>query len=82
MRPRQLIHDMLADNKFGDAGALVVVEGFLEGEEASFIVMVDGETYTQATPQDHKRIGEGDTGLNTGGMSTPLPVVTDACIPR
>ena len=63
------IHDMLADNKFGDAGARVVVEGFLEGEEASFIVMVDGENVLpMATSQDHKRIGEGDTGLNTGGM--------------
>ena len=75
------IHDMLADNKFGDAGARVVVEGFLEGEEASFIVMVDGENVLpMATSQDHKRIGEGDTGLNTGGMGaySPAPVVTDA----
>ena len=57
------IHDMLSDNKFGDAGARVVVEGFLEGEEASFIVMVDGEhVLPMATSQDHKRIGEGDTG--------------------
>ena len=75
------IHDMLADNKFGDAGARVVVEGFLEGEEASFIVMVDGEhVLPMATSQDHKRIGEGDTGPNTGGMGaySPAPVVTDA----
>jgi len=75
------IHDMLADNKFGDAGARVVVEGFLEGEEASFIVMVDGENVLpMATSQDHKRIGEGDTGPNTGGMGaySPAPVVTDA----
>jgi phosphoribosylamine--glycine ligase len=74
------IHDMLADNKFGDAGARVVVEGFLEGEEASFIVMVDGEhVLPMATSQDHKRIGEGDTGPNTGGMGaySPAPVVTD-----
>ena len=75
------IHDMLADNKFGDAGARVVVEGFLEGEEASFIVMVDGDhVLPMATSQDHKRIGEGDTGPNTGGMGaySPAPVVTDA----
>ena len=75
------IHDMLADNKFGDAGARVVVEGFLEGEEASFIVMVDGENVLpMATSQDHKRIGEGDTGPNTGGMGaySPAPVVSDA----
>ena len=74
------IHDMLSDNKFGDAGARVVVEGFLEGEEASFIVMVDGEhVLPMATSQDHKRIGEGDTGPNTGGMGaySPAPVVTD-----
>jgi len=75
------IHDMLADNKFGDAGARAVIEGFLEGEEASFIVMVDGEhVLPMATSQDHKRIGEGDTGPNTGGMGaySPAPVVTDA----
>ena len=79
------IHDMLADNKFGDAGARVVVEGFLEGEEASFIVMVDGEhVLPMATSQDHKRIGEGDTGPNTGGMGaySPAPVVTDAVFTR
>ena len=75
------VQDMLADNKFGDAGARVVVEGFLEGEEASFIVMVDGEhVLPMATSQDHKRIGEGDTGPNTGGMGaySPAPVVTDS----
>jgi phosphoribosylamine--glycine ligase len=75
------IQDMLADNKFGDAGARVVIEGFLEGEEASFIVMVDGENVLpMATSQDHKRIGDGDTGPNTGGMGaySPAPVVTDA----
>ena len=79
------ILDMLADNKFGDAGARVVVEGFLEGEEASFIVMVDGEhVLPMATSQDHKRIGEGDTGPNTGGMGaySPAPVVTDAVFAR
>ena len=75
------VRDMLADNTFGDAGARVVVEGFLEGEEASFIVMVDSEhVLPMATSQDHKRIGEGDTGPNTGGMGaySPAPVVTDA----
>ena len=72
--------DMLADNKFGSAGARVVVEEFLDGEEASFIVMVDGETaLPMATSQDHKRVGDGDTGPNTGGMGaySPAPVVTD-----
>ena len=68
------VRDMLADNKFGDAGARVVVEGFLEGEEASFIVMVDGtHVLPMATSQDHKRIGEGDTGPNTGGMGAYSP---------
>ena len=73
------VRDMLADNKFGAAGARVVVEEFLAGEEASFIVMVDGKTaLPMATSQDHKRVGEGDTGLNTGGMGaySPAPVVT------
>ncbi|MEZ5436299.1 MAG: phosphoribosylamine--glycine ligase [Pseudomonadales bacterium] len=75
------VRDMLADNKFGAAGARVVVEEFLDGEEASFIVMVDGKTaLPMATSQDHKRVGEGDTGLNTGGMGaySPAPVVTPA----
>lgn len=75
------VRDMLADNKFGSAGARVVVEEFLAGEEASFIVMVDGKTaLPMATSQDHKRVGEGDTGLNTGGMGaySPAPVVTPA----
>lgn len=79
------VHDMLADNKFGDAGARVVIEGFLEGEEASFIVMVDGtNVLPMATSQDHKRIGEGDTGPNTGGMGaySPAPVVTDTVYDR
>jgi phosphoribosylamine--glycine ligase len=66
---------------FGAAGDAVVVEDFLEGEEASFIVMVDGEhVLPLATSQDHKRLGDGDTGPNTGGMGaySPAPVVTDA----
>ena len=70
---------MLSDNSFGDAGARVVIEEFLSGEEASFIVMVDGKNVLpMATSQDHKRVGDGDTGPNTGGMGaySPAPVVT------
>ena len=73
------VEDMLSGNAFGDAGARVVIEEFLEGEEASFIVMVDGENVLpMATSQDHKRVGDGDTGPNTGGMGaySPAPVVT------
>ncbi len=75
----EAIDDMLADNKFGDAGSRVVIEQFLQGEEASFICMVDGENILpMATSQDHKRAFEGDTGPNTGGMGaySPAPVVT------
>jgi phosphoribosylamine--glycine ligase len=70
---------MLADNTFGDAGARVVIEECLFGEEASFIVMVDGEhVLPLATSQDHKRLLDGDQGPNTGGMGaySPAPVVT------
>ena len=70
---------MLSDNKLGDAGARVVVEEFLAGEEASFIVMVDGKhVLALATSQDHKRLLDGDNGPNTGGMGaySPAPVVT------
>ena len=70
---------MLSDNKLGDAGARVVVEEFLAGEEASFIVMVDGKNVlAMATSQDHKRLLDGDHGPNTGGMGaySPAPVVT------
>ena len=73
------IEDMLADNKFGDAGSRVVIEQFLQGEEASFICMIDGDNILpMATSQDHKRAFEGDTGPNTGGMGaySPAPVVT------
>ena len=73
--------DMLAGNAFGEAGHRVVIEEFLEGEEASFIVMADGQNVLPlATSQDHKPVGDGDTGPNTGGMGayTPAPVVTDA----
>ena len=75
------VRDMLSGNAFGEAGARVVIEEFLEGEEASFISMVDGRTaLPMATSQDHKRVGDGDTGPNTGGMGaySPAPVVTDA----
>jgi phosphoribosylamine--glycine ligase len=75
------VRDMLAGNAFGEAGHRVVVEEFLEGEEASFIVMADGtHVLPLATSQDHKRIGDGDTGPNTGGMGaySPAPVVTPA----
>ncbi|MCX7556366.1 phosphoribosylamine--glycine ligase [Xanthomonadaceae bacterium JHOS43] len=73
------VRDMLAGNAFGSAGARVVIEEFLDGEEASFISMVDGHTaLPMATSQDHKRVGDGDTGPNTGGMGaySPAPVVT------
>lgn len=74
------VQDMLAGNAFGDAGHRIVIEEFLDGEEASFIVMVDGDhVLPMATSQDHKRAGDGDTGPNTGGMGaySPAPVVTD-----
>ena len=70
---------MLADNKLGDAGARVVIEEFLQGEEASFIVMVDGKNVLPlATSQDHKRLLDNDQGPNTGGMGaySPAPIVT------
>ncbi|WP_068547216.1 phosphoribosylamine--glycine ligase [Thalassotalea crassostreae] len=73
------IKDMLAGNAFGDAGHRVVIEEFLDGEEASFIVMVDGKNVLpMATSQDHKRAYNNDEGPNTGGMGayTPAPVVT------
>jgi phosphoribosylamine--glycine ligase len=69
------ITDMLAGNAFGSAGARVVIEEFLDGEEASFISMVDATTaLPMATSQDHKRVGDGDTGPNTGGMGAYTPV--------
>lgn len=75
------VRDMLAGNAFGEAGHRVVIEEFLDGEEASFIVMVDGKNVLpMATSQDHKRVGNADTGPNTGGMGaySPAPVVTQA----
>ncbi|MFW1925626.1 phosphoribosylamine--glycine ligase [Acinetobacter ursingii] len=79
------IDDMLAGNKFGDAGSRVVIEQFLAGEEASFICMIDGQNILpMATSQDHKRIFEGDQGPNTGGMGaySPAPVVTSEVFDR
>jgi len=75
------IRDMLSGNRFGDAGSRVVIETFLHGEEASFIVMVDGEhILPMASSQDHKARDDGDLGPNTGGMGaySPAPVVTAA----
>jgi len=74
------INDMLEGNRFGEAGSRVVVEEFLVGEEASFIVMVDGKNILpMATSQDHKARDNGDKGPNTGGMGaySPAPIVTD-----
>lgn len=81
----EAVVDMLSGNAFGEAGCRVVIEEFLDGEEASFIVMVDGKNVLpMATSQDHKRIGNGDTGPNTGGMGaySPAPVVTEAVYQR
>jgi phosphoribosylamine---glycine ligase len=75
----QAVDMMLSDNKLGDAGARVVIEEFLAGEEASFIVMVDGKhVLALASSQDHKRLLDGDQGPNTGGMGaySPAPIVT------
>ncbi|KAB1400851.1 phosphoribosylamine--glycine ligase, partial [Salmonella enterica subsp. enterica serovar Schwarzengrund] len=74
------VHDMVAVSAFGEAGHRIVIEAFLDGEEASFIVMVDGEHVLAMAPsQDHKRVGNGDTGPNAGGMGaySPAPVVSD-----
>jgi len=75
----ETINNMLAGNKFGEAGHQIVIEEFLRGEEASFIVMVDNENILPlASSQDHKARDDGDTGPNTGGMGaySPAPVVT------
>ncbi len=74
------VHDMLAGNAFGNAGHRVVIEEYLDGEEASFIVMADGRNILPlATSQDHKAVGDGDTGPNTGGMGaySPAPAVDE-----
>jgi phosphoribosylamine--glycine ligase len=73
------LHDMLGNRSFGAAGAQVVIEAFMRGEEASYIVIAHGLDYQPlSSAQDHKRVGEGDTGPNTGGMGaySPAPVVT------
>jgi phosphoribosylamine--glycine ligase len=78
---RAAVRDMLQGNSLGAAGSRVVVEDFLDGEEASFIIMAaGGHALEMATSQDHKRVGDGDTGPNTGGMGaySPAPVVTEA----
>ena len=80
LEAKKAVQDMLSDNVFGEAGHRVIIEEFLEGEEASFIVMVDGEKILPlATSQDHKRIGDNDTGPNTGGMGaySPAPIVNE-----
>jgi phosphoribosylamine--glycine ligase len=77
------VDDMLAAGRFGAAGAEVVIEEFLDGEEASFFALADGETALPlVSAQDHKRVGDGDTGPNTGGMGaySPAPVVTPAMV--
>jgi len=77
--------DEMFSGQFGAAGAEVVIEEFMDGEEASFFVLCDGETVLPiGTAQDHKRVGEGDTGPNTGGMGaySPAPVLTDAIANR
>lgn len=75
------LKNMLEGNQFGEAGHRVVIEEFLEGEEASYIAMLDGKTIRVfASSQDHKTVGDGDTGLNTGGMGaySPAPIITPA----
>ncbi|MGH1471042.1 MAG: phosphoribosylamine--glycine ligase [Cellvibrionaceae bacterium] len=82
---KEAVIDMLSGNSFGEAGCRVVIEEFLDGEEASFIVIADGKhILPMATSQDHKRVGNSDTGLNTGGMGaySPAPVVTDEVYER
>ncbi|WP_223788013.1 phosphoribosylamine--glycine ligase [Marinicella meishanensis] len=73
------VEDMLSDNKFGEAGSRIIIEEFLQGEEASYIVIADGQNFIpMATSQDHKARDNGDVGPNTGGMGaySPAPVVT------
>ncbi|MEE2720313.1 MAG: phosphoribosylamine--glycine ligase [Pseudomonadota bacterium] len=79
----QAVDEMLIGGAFGEAGAEIVVEEFMEGVEASFFALVDGENALPlASAQDHKRVGDGDTGPNTGGMGaySPAPVVTDEIV--
>ena len=74
------IDEFISETKYGDASRKIIIEDFLHGQELSYIVMVDGTNYLPlATSQDHKTIGEGDVGLNTGGMGaySPVPFVND-----
>ena len=76
----EAVDSMLVKGAFGSAGSQVIVEEFLEGEEASFFALVDGENAIPLeSAQDHKRVGDGDTGLNTGGMGaySPAPIITE-----
>lgn len=82
---RAALDEMLQDGRFGEASEEVIVEAFMEGEEASVFALCDGDNYVVLAPaQDHKRVGEGDTGPNTGGMGAyaPAPVVTDDVLAR
>ncbi len=84
-KAKSAVRDMLQGNQFGDAGSRVVIEEFLTGEEASFIVMVDGtDVLPLASSQDHKAAHDGDTGPNTGGMGaySPAPVIDQTCHDR
>ena len=79
------LKELMVESKFGDAGASVVIEEWMQGEEVSVFVMTDGERYVTLAPaQDHKRVGDGDTGLNTGGMGSyaPAPIATDEVMER
>ncbi|MBL0331510.1 MAG: phosphoribosylamine--glycine ligase [Chlorobi bacterium] len=79
------VKDMLTGSVFGEAGEVVVIEEFMTGEEASIFVITDGDNYvTLASAQDHKRVGDGDTGLNTGGMGAyaPAPIVTQSVLEK
>lgn len=76
----EAIDSMLVEGSFGSAGSRIIIEEFLEGEEASFFALVDGETALPLeSAQDHKRVGDGDVGPNTGGMGaySPAPIVTE-----
>ncbi len=76
----EAIDSMLVEGSFGSAGSRVIVEEYLEGEEVSFFALVDGETALPLeSAQDHKRVGDGDVGPNTGGMGaySPAPIVTE-----
>ena len=79
------LKELMVESKFGDAGASVVIEEWMQGEEVSVFVMTDGDRFVTLAPaQDHKRAGDGDTGLNTGGMGSyaPAPIATDELTER